>query len=65
MAPAVAAQQPVLLNRQQVADALSISVRYVIKLEKQGILPAKRINRMVRYLPEDVRTAAASLTNSK
>lgn len=62
MAPAVAIPQPILMNRQQVADALSVSVRYVIDLEKQGILPARRINRMVRYLAEDVRAAADQLT---
>lgn len=64
MATAVAAPQPVLLNRKQAADSLGFSVRYIIRLEKQGILPPVRIGRCIRYKPADVEAASVILANS-
>lgn len=40
-----------LLNRQQVADMLNISVRSVIRLEKQRKIPRVEIGGSIRFRP--------------
>ena len=51
-----------LLTRKEQADALKISVRHLINLENQNIVPVVRLGRVVRYCPEAVLEA---LTSSK
>ena len=43
-----------LLTRKEQADALKISVRHLINLENQNIVPVVRLGRLVRYCPEAV-----------
>ena len=47
---------PLLLTREETAQALRLSVRKVDQLTKEGELPSVRIDRAVRYLEADLLT---------
>ena len=46
---------PKMLTRNEVAQMLSVSLRTVDRLRKQGILPAIKVFTSVRFREEDVR----------
>lgn len=48
------AVQPALFRVHQVAEILSMSSTMVRNLTREGVLPCRRIGRMVRYAPEDI-----------
>jgi excisionase family DNA binding protein len=49
-----------LLRRTEVADQLGISRRTLDRLVRGGALPVVRIDRMPRFLPEDVQALIQS-----
>lgn len=46
-----------LITRKEQADALKISVRHLINLENQKVIPSVRLGRLVRFSPEAVAQA--------
>ena len=46
--------RPELYRVHQVAEILSMSSSMVRNLTSRGVLPCRRIGRMVRYAPEDL-----------
>ena len=52
--PPLAPLAPVLVNRATAAAMLAVSERMVWRLTAEGVLPAVRIGRCVRYRPSDI-----------
>ncbi len=54
-----------LLTRAEVAELMSISVRSVDRLRKEGALQAIKVLTTVRFREEDVRRAIAALEQGR
>ena len=52
--------RPELYRVHQVAEILSMSSSMVRNLTSRGVLPCRRIGRMVRYAPEDLRASSTA-----
>ncbi len=50
-----------LLTRAEVAQMMSVSMRTIDRLRKEGALPAIKVFTSVRFREEDVRRAIAAL----